>query len=186
MKIFILICFTALLGACSAANFVSDAPKIHQTSKTPDHFELPARFAVARTVYGAQKTAGVSETELWRNLAERAEDIGSFRALVNLSQHSAGRGDVGLIDVAREQRFNYLIVVRMDPSKGAADVILYHVGSGGVMATAQAVSPKGGKRGFWGWRIRNPARLERATLAIAEAAVPAVEDLLRGAVLRQR
>lgn len=62
---------------------------------------------------------------------------------------------------------------------------LYHVGSGGVMATTQAVSEFGRQRGFWGGNIRNPRRLERATLRITRAALPAVEEILRGLEARQ-
>ena len=54
------------------------------------------------------------------------------------------------------------------------------------MATAQAVAKNGGQHGFWGGEINNPARLERATLKIAKAAIPTVEEILLGAVNRQR
>jgi hypothetical protein len=74
----------------------------------------------------------------------------------------------------------------MYPATGSADVALLHIGSGGVMATARAVSPNGGRRGFWGGQIRNPARLERATLKIAQTIAPVVEEMLRGAATRQR
>lgn len=74
----------------------------------------------------------------------------------------------------------------MHPSAGSADIALYHVGSGGLMATAQAVSPAGGRRGFWGERIRNPRKFQRTTLKIAQATAPVVEEMLRGVVERQR
>lgn len=54
------------------------------------------------------------------------------------------------------------------------------------MATVQAVSPVGGQRGLWGGQIGNPARLERATLNIARATAPAIEEMLRGVAKRQR
>ena len=54
------------------------------------------------------------------------------------------------------------------------------------MATAQAVVPSGGQHGFWGGEINNPARLERETLKIAKATIPTVDEILLGAVKRQR
>ena len=91
-----------------------------------------------------------------------------------------------MIEAARQQRYNYLIMVRMYPETGSADVSLLDVGSSGAMATAQAVVPSGGQNGFWGGQINNPARLERATLKIAKATIPVVEEILLGAAKRQR
>lgn len=186
MKLMIIVCFAALLSACTSPNFVGDAPRIPVTTQTPEHFELPARFAFARVVYGATQAAGTEETALWIDLADRAEGFGSFAPLVAGAPLRVRSNSANLIETAREQRYNYLILVRMYPSTGSADVVLYHVGSGGVMATVQAVSRLGGMRGFWGGQIRNPSRLERSTLAIAQAAIPSVEEILRGAALRRR
>lgn len=186
MNRIIIVCFAALLCACTSPSFVGDAPPVVVTSQTPDHFELPARFAFARIVYGATQAAGADEMALWTDLADRAEGLGSFAPLVAGVPLRMRGSRTNLIETAREQRYNYLILVQMYPSTGSADVVLYHVGSGGVMATVQAISHLGGMRGFWGGQIRNPARLERATLAIAQAAVPSVEDMLRAAALRQR
>ncbi len=186
MKLLIILCFTALLGACNNPSFVGDAPPVPVTSRTPEHFELPARFALARVVYGTTQTASAEEAALWTDLADRAKSLGSFAPLIGgVPLRVYGRGS-NMIETARAQRFNYLILVQMHPSTGSADVVLYDVGSGGVMVTMQAVSPDGGQRGFWGGHIRNPARLERATLRIAQAAVPAVEEVLRGVAKRQR
>ena len=74
----------------------------------------------------------------------------------------------------------------MRPPTGSANVWLYDVASGGLMATAQAVFPTGGANGFWGGRITNPSRLDRVTLRIAEATAPKVEELLRGVAERRR
>lgn len=186
MKRIIAACFVALLGACSAPSFVGDAPPITVTSTTPDHFELPARFALARVVYGRTQAPGTKEAALWTNLANRAENLGSFTPLITKNAAYRFSNKSTLIKTARAQRYNYLLLVRMYPATGSADVALVNVGSGGVMATAQAISPMGGKRGFWGGRIRNPARLERATLKIAQTTAPVVEEMLRGATTRQR
>lgn len=78
---------------------------------------------------------------------------------------------------------DYLVLVQMFPSTGSTDVALVDVGSGGVMATVQAVSPAGGPRGFWGGQIGNPSRLEGATLNIARATAPAIEEMLRGVAI---
>ncbi|WP_166415529.1 hypothetical protein [Cochlodiniinecator piscidefendens] len=185
MKIILMLCLAVLLGACNNPSFVGDARPIPVTSQTPEHFELPARFAFARTVYGSPQTAGAEEMELWENLAERAESLGNFSPLVGGVQLRTHGRAANLIETARQQRFNYLILVQMHPTTGAADIIVYHTGSGGVMATAQAVSPTGGRRGFWGGRIRNPARLDPVTLKIAHAALPVIEELLRGMTQRQ-
>lgn len=186
MKLMIFVYFAALLSACSTPTFVGDAPPVPVTSTTPDHFDLPARFAFARVVYGMTQAAGTEETTLWTNLANRADSLGSFSPLVRGDTYRWRATRTTLIETAREQRYNYLLLVRMYPSTGSADVALVHVGSGGVMATAQAVSPTGGQRGFWGGRINNPKRLERATLKIAQATAPVVEEMLRGAADRQR
>jgi hypothetical protein len=186
MKLLIIICFTALIGACSSPNFVGDAPPVPVTSRTPEHFELPARFAFARVVYGTTQTAGAEEAALWTDLADRSKALGSFAPLIGGVPLQVYGKYANLIETARAQRFNYLILVKMNPSTGSADIVLYDVGSGGVMVTMQAISPDGGQRGFWGGRIRKPARLERATLKIAKAAVPAVEEVLRGVAKRQR
>ena len=69
MKHLILIVFTVLLAACSDPRFVADAPAVPKTSNTPKHFDLPARFAYVRTVYGAQSAAGAKESALWADLA---------------------------------------------------------------------------------------------------------------------
>ncbi|GFE51927.1 hypothetical protein So717_36800 [Roseobacter cerasinus] len=118
-------------------------------------------------------------------MANRSKTLGSFTPLTRKLPNTRYSQTKDLVEAAREQRFNYVLLVRMYPSTGAADVMLLHAGSGGVMATATAVSPSGGQRGFWGGQIRNPARLERATLKIAKAAMPLVEDTLRGATMRQ-
>lgn len=182
MKQFAIFLSLAILSACSAPNFVTDAPVVPTTSTAPDYFELPARFAVARTVYGRPHASGSEEAAIWEQLANRSKDLGSFTPLVTQKTHFR---ESALVAHARQQRYNYLLLVRMDPALGAADIVLFDTASGAVMATAQAVSPNGGQRGFWGGRIRNPARLERATLKIAEAAVPVVDQLLRGVVKRQ-
>lgn len=184
---FLLILFcTALMGACSSPAFVGDAAPVPITTQTPDYFELPARFAVMRTVYGRPQPAGAQEAILWNDLAARASSLGDFAPLVSQLQFASRGQTARFIETARMQRFNFLILVEMKPSTGSADITLYHVGSGGVMATAQAVTPNGGQRGFWGGRIRNPARLDRATFAIAKRAVISVEEILHGATLRQR
>lgn len=186
MKLWIFVCLAALLSACTVPSFVGDARPVPETSVTPDHFDLPARFAVARVVYGRVQAAGTEEAELWTEMANRAEGLGSFAPFINGSSLYLHNGRKTLIETARTQRYNYLLVVQMYPSSGSAEIVLYHVGSGGVMATAQAVSPAGGQNGFWGNEIRNPARLERATLRIARATMPTVEEMLRGVALRQR
>ena len=141
---------------------------------------------MARVVYGRTYAAGAQETELWTELANRAESLGTFAPLVVGDTNYRYSNRKSLVKTAREQRYNYLLLVRMYPATGSADVALVHVGSGGVMATAQAVSPNGGQRGFWGGQIRNPARLERTTLKIAQVTAPVVEEMLRGAATRQR
>ncbi|WP_395540717.1 hypothetical protein [Neotabrizicola sp. sgz301269] len=186
MKILALAISIALLGACSSPYFVGDAPPVPVTTQTPDHFELPARFAVARVVYGQTRAAGAEEQVLWKNLAEQSASLGSFSPLITGDLEGWRISEGKLIEAARRQNYNYLLVVWMEPATGSADVILLDVGSGGKMATAQAVAPSGGQHGFWGGEIRNPARLERATLKIAKATVPEVEELLRGIVERQR
>ena len=186
MKRMIFVCLAALLSACSVPSFVGDAPPVAVTSVTPEHFEFPARFAFARVVYGLSQSAGPEEMEIWTDLADRMEGFGSFAPLVAGETGLRHQYRSNLIETAREQRYRYLILVRMDPSSGSADVSLLHTGSGGVMATVQASASTGGQRGFWGGRIRNPGRLDRATLKIAKATAPKVEDMLRGAALRQR
>jgi hypothetical protein len=176
----------ALLSACSAPHFVGDAPPVPVSSHTPEHFELPARFALARVVYGRIQAPGTEEEALWEDLAKRSESLESFAPLIASDDSRWYVTEQNLIKAARQQRYNYLLVVRMDPSTGSADVALLDVGSGGVMATAQAVAKNGGQHGFWGREINNPARLERATLKIAKAAIPTVEEILLGAVNRQR
>ncbi len=186
MKLFVITCFLAFLAACSAPSFVGDARPVPVISSTPNDFELPARFALARVVYGRTQAAGAKEVEIWTDLANRAESLGSFAPLVIGDANYRYSNRNSLVKTAREQRYNYLLLVRMYPETGSADIALVHVGSGGVMATAQAVSPSGGQRGFWGGRIRNPTRLERATLKIAQATAPVVEEMLLGAATRQR
>jgi len=186
MKLFVAACFLIILGACSSPSFTGDARPVPVTSSPPDHFELPARFALARVVYGRMQASGAQEAELWTDLAKRAENLGSFAPLVVGGANYRYTNRNRLVETAREQRYDYLLLVRMYPATGSADLALLHTGSGGVMATAQAVSPNGGLRGFWGGQIRNPARLERATLKIAQTAAPVVEEMLRGAAIRQR
>jgi hypothetical protein len=186
MKLMIIVCFATLLSACSIPTFVGDASSISETSTTPDHFELPARFAFARVVYGATQAASTKEAALWEDLSHRAEKFGSFSPLISGNVHRGSATRTNLIETARNQRYQYLLVVRMNPETGSADMIILHVGSGGVMATAQAVSLSGGRRVFWGGRINNPARLQRVTLEIAQATAPVVEEMLRGAAERQR
>jgi hypothetical protein len=171
-----------ILGACSTQSFVTDAQPVLTTSTAPDYFELPARFAVARIVYGRPQAASSAEATIWEELANRYEGLGSFTPLVTKATHASSKA---LVKSALEQRYNYLLLVRMHPSLGTADIVLFDTGSGAVMATAQAVSPDGGQRGFWGGPIQNPARLERTTLKIAEAAAQVVDELLRGVIKRQ-
>jgi hypothetical protein len=186
MRRFAVALLALLLGACSPPHFVGDAPEVPVTTQTPVHFELPARFAVARVVYGRTQAAGTEETALWNDLAKRSEKLGSFTPLV-ASESSGWRStEADLIKAARQQRYNYLLLVRMYPATGSADVAVLDVGSGGTMVTARAVAPSGGQNGFWGGEINNPARLERVTLKIAKAAIPTVEEVLLGVVERQR
>lgn len=183
MKPIIAIFLAGLLCACSNPHFVADTPPVPATTVTPDHFELPARFAMARVVYGRVQPPSGKEETMWTDVVSRAEGIGSFTPLV-LNGNQWSKTDT-LIKTARLQRYNYLLHVEMDPSSGSADITLFHVGSGGIMATAQAVSEAGGRSGFWGGRINNPARLKRQTDRIAEAAVPVIEEMLQGVVARQ-
>ncbi|MEO9514458.1 MAG: hypothetical protein ABJH45_26720 [Paracoccaceae bacterium] len=185
MKQVIFACITALLSACTP-HFVGDAPPIHTVSKAPDHFELHARFAYARIVYGKVEPAGPEEAALWTDVTGRAAQLGNFAPLITDQASASWNDKRTLVDKARDQRFNYLLVVRIHPSNGSADVNLYHTGSGEVMATAQTPTPVAGKNGFWGGRIKNPGKLERRTLKIAQATAPTVEELLRGVAERQR
>jgi hypothetical protein len=185
MKQFAIALSLAVLSACAEPSFVVDAEPVRATSTAPDHFELPARFAVARTVYGRTQAAGSAEAAIWEEMANRAARLGEFTPLVTPETGFRYSPKNTLVDSAREQRYNYLLLVRMHPARGAADIVLFDTGSGAVMATAQAISPDGGRRGFWGGDIRKPARLERATLKIAEAAVPVVEELLKCVAKRQ-
>lgn len=132
------------------------------------------------------QTAGPQEEALWADLAVRSGSIGSFSPLLTNDNGGWRVTEADLIKTARQQRYNYLLTVRMDPETGSANIALLDVASGGVMATAQALAPSGGQHGIWGGEINNPARLERATLRIAKAAVPTVEDILLGAARRQR
>jgi hypothetical protein len=175
----------ALLGACSSPHFVGDAPAVAATTQTPTHFELPARFAVARVVYGRAQAAGAEEAALWQDLAQRSERLGSFTPLVPGESSGWRVAEADLIKAARQQRYDYVLLVRMYPATGSADVALLDVGSGGTMVTARAVAPSGGQNGFWGGEINNPARLERVTLKIAKATIPTVEEVLVGVVERQ-
>jgi hypothetical protein len=186
MRFLAITAFVALLGACSSPHFVGDAPAVPVTTQTPVHFELPARFAVARVVYNRTQAAGTEEAALWNDLAKRSERLGSFTPLVPGDSSGWRISEADLIKMARQQRYNYLLLVWMYPATGSADVTLLDVGSGGTMVTAQAVAPSGGQQGFWGGEINNPARLERATLKIAKATIPIVEEVLLGVVERQR
>ncbi len=174
-----------LLSACAQPSFVTDAQPVPATSETPDHFELPARFAVARTVYGRPQAPGPREAAIWEDLASRAKGFGTFAPLIKNERSLRSPDRNRLVEAAREQRYDYLLLVRMYPAHGSAEIVLFHTGSGGVMATAQAVSPDGGQRGFWGGQIRNPRRLDRATSRISKAAAPVVDDLLAGVAERQ-
>lgn len=185
MKHLILVCLAVLLSACASPDFVGDAPPVAVSTRTPSHFELPARFAIARMVYNQAQPAGAKEVELWDALTEQAEELGSFSPLVT-GKNDWIRDPDTLIEAARAQRYRYLLLVRMHPSTGSADILVYHVGSGGVMATAQAVSPSGGREGFWGGAIGSRRRLERETLKIAKVAIPEVEKILHGIAQRQR
>lgn len=182
--VFLVAAVIVLLGACSAPMFVTDAEVVKITTKTPGHFELPARFALVRTVYGYQHAATSEEQELWADVADRFAALGQFSPLIvgsPVRRFGAGRQ---LIEAARVQRYNYLLLVAIDPATGTADVSLFHVGSGGVMATARATVPEGGRIGFWGGRINNPNRLARVSERIARASISTVEELLRGVVER--
>lgn len=175
-----------LCVACTPV-FVADQPPVQRTQTPPDHFELPARIALARTVYGAPRPAGAAEAALWEDLARRAAAMGEFVPLTGRAPGRDLRGDplAALMDEAFDKRARYLMLVEMQPQTGTADIALYHVGSAAVMASARAVSPRGGARGTWGWRITNPARLDRVTLPIARAALPEVEALLEGMLERR-
>ncbi|MEM9344539.1 MAG: hypothetical protein AAGA87_15970 [Pseudomonadota bacterium] len=193
MKRLIALTLAVALSACAPVNFVGDAPAIEVTSETPDRFELPARFAFARTVNGTVAAAGAREAKLWADLADQSQSLGTFTPLVsgetqryrtrNHWRQIDERRDV-LIDAARAQRYTYLILVAMNSSTGTADISLLHVASGGVMATAQATSPEGGRSGFWGNGLNNPKRLERQTLRIARAARPVLAEMLQGVAQR--
>jgi len=175
----------ACLGACTTANFIGDGPPIEITEQTPDAFELPARIGLARLVYGQISPVGAREAALWEDLITRAKDIGTFQPLLPIGMPGPLREDA-LISAAREQRFDYLLVVAMNPRTASADLLILHVGSGGLMASAQAVADQPGQNGFWGGQIRNPSRLRRVALGIAQAAQPEVEALLQGMIERQR
>ena len=186
LKYGIAILTLSILGACSPPMFIGDAEPVPVVAQAPDHFVLPARFATVRTVYGGIQPASGKEAELWEGLIERSESLGFFAPLVSEQTSVFPRDHQAMLEVARNQRFNYLLLTEMDPATGAADIKVYHVGSGGLMATAQAVSESGGRNGFWGGPINNPGRLERTTLEIARAAVPVTDELLRGMLVRQR
>lgn len=182
--------FTALiaalvLSACTQPNFVGDARPIVATSVTPSTFALPARFALARVVYNSVAPAGADEAALWSDIAHQAQGMGTFTPLIATGALRSARPE-SLFARALEQRFDYLIITTMRPETASADIVVYHVGSGGVMATTQVVPNRAGQRGFSGGAIRNPARLQRVTLRIAQDAQPRVAELLNGIAARQR
>jgi hypothetical protein len=175
----------ALLSACTMPSFPIDADPIEITTETPDHFELPARFAVVRTVYGQTHAPREDEAALWENLAERYQNMGEFSVLVTAEGQYLGRDHEALVNAARAQRYNYILLVAISPATGSANISVLDVGSGGVMATAQAHSPESGRRGFFGGRIYNPRRLAYVTYRIANNSLPVVEQVLQGIIARQ-
>ena len=110
----------------------------------------PTYAALAPVVYGRIQAPGTEEEALWEDLAKRSESLGSFAPLIASDVSRWYVTEENLIKVARQQCYNYLLIVRMYPSTGSADIALLDVGSGGVMATAQAVAKNGGQNGFRG------------------------------------
>lgn len=176
----------SLLSACADATFVTDAAPVEVSAETPDHFELPGRFALVRTVYGRETGASQSELDMWAEIAERHRAMGHFSPLVSGNTFNRLAGRQSLIETAREQRFTYLLLMAISPGAGTSNISLYHVGSGGVMATARASVPGQARRGFWGGRIRNPQRLARVAEKIVLGSSATVENMLLGVAMRQK
>ena len=173
---------TLAVSACGGTHFTMDAPPVARTSQAPDHFDLPSRFAVVRTVYGQPAHASGPEALLWDGLAQTHENIGTF---VPLTLPNSQRLDA-MAEAARAQRFPYLMILALEPGTGTGEARLIHTGSGAVMAAAHASTESGGRNGFWGGRILNTPRRDRVSLRIAEALAPEVEALLDGMQARAR
>ena len=181
-----------LLAACST-DFPMDASPVTvlatppgDQAQAPAPLRLPARIGLARTVYGNLASPSGDERAMWEDLATRAASFGSLVPLnagLHVPDWTQSRID-NLRNLAAQQRLPYLLLVDLDPARGIASASFLDVTTGAVFATAEAASPDGGARGFWGGPIRNPDRLARVTGTLSRALLPEVEAMLTGLAAR--
>lgn len=176
----ILFLFPLMVASDMSPNFVTDAPVVRATAERPEHFTVPARFAVLRSVYGRTALPSAQEAAIWADVLANASALGSFHMYTGpfLTHLSVDR-----FGPLRDQRFNYLLTLAIDPGTGSVHIAVFDVASGALMADMAHVTDHRG-RGFWGGRISNPNRLARLTTRIARDAGPHVTTLLDGIAAR--
>lgn len=184
----------ALLLAACAPDFPMDAAPVAFVATVPGgtpgqaaplHF--PARIGVARVVYRSLTPATGDERAMWEELTAQAGALGSFVPLSGASGDRALSGPKRhdhLRQAAAQQRLEYLLLVDLEPGTGIASALFIDVATGGILATAEAASPRGGAQGFWGGRITNSDRLARVTAPMSAALLPEIVAMLNGLAAR--
>lgn len=202
MRIFTFLALFTALSACepvyydtSATAFLAARPDAQidpeiaafASAQPQPQLQFPARITVARMVYGDLTLPTAAETQSWQSLASRARSFGTISPMRHLHGMQSGRypSTADLRRSAAAQGQDYLIVVEFDTASGIALASFYDVRNGYLYASATASSPHGGQRGFWGGEISNPARLDRAVLALSTAILPEIEAMLNGLGARQ-
>lgn len=150
-------------------------PKIAAAARYEPDLRLPARIGLVRLVYGQITTMPEAErTLLAKDLPKGLGTIvplGPLEAQLQDVPYRTPRIDaLRLLGAARH--LDMILVIDHDPGENTSEALLIDVANGYPYASIEARAEGSGRRGFWGGRINNPARLDRATLRLAGALKP--------------
>lgn len=198
MTRFILIAATASLAACSpefqtssggsylAATSIAD-PKVAAAARYEPNLSFPARIGVVRMVYG--QIRAIPEAELALYAEGLPPGLGNFVQLGALEDrllgHRRGHSPQERIRaLAASRHLDYVLVLSLNPSTNAAEALFLDVANGYPYASVEAKAPGSGRRNFWGGRLRNQSRLDRATLELAREIKPQLSAMATGLLAR--
>ncbi|MCL6282692.1 hypothetical protein M3P21_04035 [Ruegeria sp. 2012CJ41-6] len=189
---FIVIVTTVAISACSpemqytsgraylaATGFDGSAVARHAAYEP--NLKFPARVGVVRLVYGEVTTMPDKERRLY---AEGLPDalgklvhLGPLEAQLAKLQRFARLDQAGIRQLAASRHLSYVLVLSFDPGKNTAEALFLDVGTGYPYASIETDVPGRGRTNFWGGRLRNQNRLDRATHELARNLKPKLEAL---------
>ena len=201
MKHFPILITSLLLAACSvdyqntsgaaylAAGEVND-PELSRAAAYESNLHFPARIGMVKLVYNQITTTPNAERVVFADSLSRVPGevvlLSALEALMSNSRNHYRFSQNRIRQLAASRHLDYVLIISYDPSRNTAEALFMDVRTGYPYASAETAAQGRGPTSFWGGPLRNQNRINTATLRLARALVPEIEEMLKGLVARAR